>query len=118
MKMYFTYDGQTDLFELRNAMKSTVKRIKTVALIYDNKTFALEEYGEMEEMELRLLSFANRKIYHKEMVKSDSWDLEYLNKLMSGRINFHDIDQGIAKDFADKYRLVYYRPQKIHEYKV
>lgn len=116
--MHFTYDGQTDLFELRNSMKSTVKRIKTVCLIYDNKTYALEEYGELEEMELRLLSFANRKIYHKEMIKSSTWDLDYLNKLMSGEINFYDIDQGITRDFADKFRHVYYRPQKLHEYNI
>lgn len=114
--MYFTYDGPTDTYELRNAAKSCVKKIKKPSLIYDTRTYIMEEYGDEYEMELRLLSFANRKIYHKEMVKSDSWDLEYLNKLMSGEVNFHDIDQGYIKNFASKYRLTYYRPQKIHEY--
>lgn len=69
-------------------------------------------------MEARLLSFANRKIYHKELVKSESWDVDYLNKLMNSEISFLDVDQGICKDFALKYKFSYFRPQKGHDYKV
>lgn len=111
--MYFTYN-ENKIYELRNSVKSCVKRMPNLALIYDNVTYKLEEYGSIDEMELRLLSFANRKIYNKEMVKSDSWDLVYLNKLVDNKISFKNIDQGIDKNFADKFRTVYYRNPKIH----
>lgn len=112
--MYFTYNEKDKIYELRNSVKSCVKRMKMPTLMYDNVTHKLEEYGDIVEMELRLLSFANRKMYTKEMVKSSSWDLEYLNKLMNNEQNFYNIDQGIDKNFAEKFGIVYYRNPKAH----
>lgn len=107
--MYFTYDAKNKIYELRNNAKSCVKKIKVLSLVYDTSTYLLEEYGEMYEIDQRLQSLAKRKIYSKESIRSDSWDLEYLNKLMSGDINFYNIDQGIDTDFAIKFMHTYYR---------
>lgn len=109
--MYFTFNESSKLYELRNSMNSTVKRIEHLAIIYDSKEYKLIEYGEAEDMEARLLSYSKRKMYNMELIKSKNWYLDVINDVINDKMSIINLDQRLIK-FAGNHRHVYFRNPK------
>lgn len=107
--MRFTYDEKTKLYELRNKMNSTVKRMDSVAVLFDSDTFKMIDYGSLPDMTAEHRKAASNLRYRTHMMRSDSWNLEYLNQIIEGQIDCRCFE---GKEFATKFFEAYYRNPK------
>lgn len=104
--MRFTYNSKDKIYELRNKMNSTVKRMPEVALLFDEDTGLLVQYGETRTLNVELKKLAEAKKYNYCIVRSVSWNLEYLNKIIDGSMRYPEVEGNRA--IADKWFMSYY----------
>lgn len=104
--MKFTFNSRDKIYELRNKMNSTVKRMSEVAILFDEDSGGMVQYGESFQINKELQKLAEAKKYHYCVVRSVCWNLDYLNRIIDGSLRYPDIEGN--RNIADKFFTAYY----------
>lgn len=104
--MYYTYNDQTSLYELRNSVGSTCKRHPSVGVLYSWDTGKMVNYGDPEEMSKLQLELAEKGKVKIILTYSKDWDLAVLNRIVSEEQNCDILIDG--RGFCGSYRESYY----------
>jgi hypothetical protein len=110
--MHFTYEKSEKVYKLRNKMNSTVKTMDEVAVIYNQDTGEIKEYGSTSEMNKRHRNLAESGELQFEMFRSSELELEVFNKVINDEVSILAVigDKTIAGKFYVSYYPSAWKP--------